>query len=436
MTSRNGKKIKVGVVGCGVVATAYYLPYLMKMPEVELVAVCDINPARTSACARLFGAQEQYQDYFDMLQRADIEAVFILTGPGPHTRFTVAAAEAGKHILLQKPMCLTLDEANAMVAAVRKAGVKALIEPSSNSPLEPPYREMRALIAQGALGDPYWFSLIPAGPDHYHPSLGGNPYGLGAFFSADSGGMLFDFPYAPNQIVTLLGACKSVMGMAKVSVPDRAIVPESEYDRFLAQATDPDDANYWDAVLDLPKTEPIKMGAPDNVFSLYEMANGAVGAFHVGRPFHPVRKGYNGGSLEIYGTEGNLMFGGGHLASMISSRKELLPRVDAEGWCHFESPGDLEQSQVAQAGSGRLQLLPRLDAAPDRLHPPGPRPGGQRGVGPAHHGDDVRRHPVVQNGPALRDDDDALIRRWRCWCEPHTARPAPVHPPVVLNHEE
>ena len=55
----------------------------MRMPEVELVAVCDINPARTSACARLFGAPEQYLDYFDMLKRADIEAVFILTGPGP-----------------------------------------------------------------------------------------------------------------------------------------------------------------------------------------------------------------------------------------------------------------------------------------------------------------------------------------------------------------
>ena len=168
-----------------------------------------------------------------------------------------------------------------MIAAVRKAGVKALIEPSSNSPLEPPYLEMRALIAQGALGDPYWFSLIPTGPDHYHPSLGGNPYGLGAFFSEDSGGMLFDFPYAPNQIVTLLGACKNVMGMAKVSVPDRAIVPEANMTSSWRRPPTPTTPTIGMPCSDLPKTEAIKMGAPDNVFSLYEMVNGAIGVFHV-----------------------------------------------------------------------------------------------------------------------------------------------------------
>ncbi len=342
MSNQRESKIRVGVVGCGVVATAYYLPYLMK--HADLVAVCDISEARTTACARLFGAREQYRDYDDMIRRADIEAVFILTGPGTHARFALTAVEAGKHVLLQKPMCLTMADANAIVAAVRQAGVKALIEPSSNSPLEPPYRDLRTLIDQGVLGDPYWFSLIPAGPDHYHPSLGGNPYGLGAFFSQDSGGMLFDYPYAPTQIVTLLGACKSVMGMAKISVPDRYIVPESEYDKFLARATDPDDANYWDVVLDLPKTEHIRMGAEDNVFSLYEMANGAIGCFHVGRPFHPVLPRSSGGSLQIFGTEGNLILDGGHMASIITRKKELLPRVDSDGWYHISPRGDASKA--------------------------------------------------------------------------------------------
>ncbi len=56
------RKVKVGVVGCGVVATAYYLPYLLR--HADLVAVCDLDPERTAACARLFGAREQYHDYF------------------------------------------------------------------------------------------------------------------------------------------------------------------------------------------------------------------------------------------------------------------------------------------------------------------------------------------------------------------------------------
>jgi predicted dehydrogenase len=338
MTSQSKRKVKVGIVGCGVVATAYYLPYLIN--HADLVAVCDIDQERTAACVRLFGAKEQYQDYSEMINRADIEAVFILTGPGTHARFTLQAVAAGKHVLLQKPMATSMEDANAIVAAVRKAGVKALIEPSEHSPVDPVYRSLRTLIDKGVLGDPYWFSLIPAGPDHYHPSLGGNPYGLSAFFSQDSGGMLFDYPYAPTQIATLLGACRSVMGMAKISVPDRYIVPESEYDKFLAQATDPGNVNYWDVVLDLPKTEHARMGAADNVFSLYEMANGATGCFHVGRPFHPVLPGAAGGTLQIFGTEGNLIFGYGHLASIISARKDLLPAVSSDGWYHVPNRGD------------------------------------------------------------------------------------------------
>ncbi len=116
-SEKEKRRVKVGVVGCGVVATAYYLPYLMR--HADLVAVCDLYKERTAACARLFGAKEQYQDYGEMLKRADIEAVFILTGPGTHARFTIQAAQAGKHILLQKPMCTSLQDANAIVAAVR-----------------------------------------------------------------------------------------------------------------------------------------------------------------------------------------------------------------------------------------------------------------------------------------------------------------------------
>lgn len=344
MPQLHQRRVKVGVVGCGVVATAYYLPYLMRMADAELVAVCDLYPERTTACMRLFGAKAAYQDYNDMIDQADIEAVFILTGPGTHVPFTLKAVAAGKHVLLQKPMALSMADANAIVKAVRQAGVKAIVEPSSTTLLDPDYVLLRGLLDKGVLGDPYWFSLMPGSPTTYHPSLGGNPYGLGAFYSEDSGGMLFDYPYAPTQIVTLLGDCKSVMGMAKISVPNRTIVPEGEYNKFLSQVIDPDKANYWDIVLNLLKTEKVQMGAPDNVYSLYEMANGAIGVFHVGRPFHPVLPGTGGGGLEIYGTEGNLIFGGGHQASIITTRKDLLPHIDADGWWHLPPRGDRSQA--------------------------------------------------------------------------------------------
>jgi len=338
MSVNNNRKVKVGVVGCGVVATAYYLPYLMNMDNVELIAVCDLYKERTEACVRLFGVKEEYLDYDEMIGKADIEAVFILTAPGTHAPFTIKAAEKGKHVLLQKPMATNMEDARAIAKAVREAGVKALVEPSKATALDPIYAHIRKLVNQGVLGDPSWFSYILTGPDKPHPSLGSNPFGVGAFFTKDSGGMLFDFPYAPTEIVSVLGPCKSVSGMAKISFPQDKVVPDSKYNEYISKATDPQDSNYWRAVVNEPRTQMVKMEAPDNVFSQYEMENGAIGTFHVGRLRHPVLKGSTGSGFQIFGSHGNLMFGYGYAASIISSRKELLPNVSDDGWYHIPEP--------------------------------------------------------------------------------------------------
>ena len=124
-------------------------------------------------------------------------------------------------------------------------------------------------------------------------------------------------------------------------------MPDIEYDKFLATATDPDNVNYWDVVLDLPRTQQVTMGAPDNVFSLYEMANGATGVFHVGRPFHPVPRGFMGG-LHVYGTAGNLFMDHGGFASIISSRTDLLPHVDSDGWYRIPVTGDVTRGKWPQ----------------------------------------------------------------------------------------
>ncbi len=352
MTKTSIHKVKVGIVGCGVVATAYYLPYLMNMETVELVAVCDRFETRTQACARLFGARQQYLDYDEMIARADIEAVFILTAPGTHVPFTLKAVQAGKHVLLQKPMATNMPDAHRIADAVRQAGVKAVIEPSSGTPLDPDMALLRKLVRQGALGDVQWFSLAYTGPTMYDASLGNNPYGLDAFYTKDSGGFLFDFPYGPIQIVGVLGPCKSVMAAARTSSVENAIVPEGKYDEFLAQVTDPMQANYWDVVLDLPRTQRVQMEAYDNVYSIYEMADGSIGTCHVGRIHHPVLPGTGGGSLQNFGTQGNLIFGAGYTASIISKRVDLLPQVDADGWFHIPVRGDTSRAKWPQPTPG------------------------------------------------------------------------------------
>ena len=343
MTSK--RKVKVGVVGCGVVATAYYLPYMIDMEEVDLVAVCDRFETRTAASARLFGAKEQYLDYYEMIDQADIEVVFILTAPGTHVDFSMKAIQAGKHILVQKPMATEMEDARKIHAAIKKAGVKAIIEPSSSTPLDPYIRTMRKLVRQGALGDVQWFKLGYTGPTSYHVSLGNNPYGLDAFYTKDSGGFLFDFPYAPTQIVGILGSCKSVMATARISSAENRIVPEGKYDEFLADVTDPYKANYWEAVVDLPRTQKVKMEAYDNVYSIYEMADGSIGACHVGRIHHPVLPESGGGDLQIFGSDGNLVFGSGYAMSMITNHKEMLPEISKDGWFHLPQRGDISKAK-------------------------------------------------------------------------------------------
>lgn len=333
--------MRIGIVGCGVVATGYYLPYLLHETRAEIAAVCDLSADRTEACARLFGAGEQYQDYFRMIDEARLDAVLILTAPGTHARFAIAAAERGIHILIQKPMALTLEDANAITDAVRRHGVKCVVEPSSDSPLDSDWANLRTLVQRGVLGTPYWFSLIPTAGTQYSPMLGGNPYGNKAFFSADSGGVLFDYPYFPTKIVTLLGNCAAIQASARISVPNRRIVPDDGYTAFLQEATDPDNCNYWDEVLDMEKTEDVTMAAPDNVFSTYEMEEGWIGTVHAGRPFHPMLSGTTGGGgLQIFGEGGNLIAGGGYTVSIISNRPDLLPEVSQDGWYHVPVRGD------------------------------------------------------------------------------------------------
>ena len=343
--------IKLGVVGCGVVATAYYLPYIMQMNNAELVAVCDIYEERTAACQRLFKAKESYHDYTQMIRQADIDAVLILTAPGTHVSFTMTALEAGKHVLIQKPMALNMEDARAIAHATKESGLVVLVEPSESSLLDPHIVELRKLVDQGVLGDPYWFSFFEPRFEEYHPSLGGNPYGIGAFYSEDSGGVLFDYPYAPTKIVSLLGSCKSVTGMAKLSVPNRTVVPDESYNDFLKNVTDPQSANYWDVVLNLPKSQNVSMGAPDNVFSIYELENGWTGVFHIGRPFHPTLKGTGAAGLQIFGSEGNLITGNGYSASIISSHKDLLPEVSEDGWYHIPNRGGKSKWPVPAPGS-------------------------------------------------------------------------------------
>ena len=119
-------RLRVGVIGCGTVAQIMWLPNLRQLDEqFELKAICDLSPGLTESLGRYYNVSRCFQDYRDLVAE-DLDAVVVLT-PGSHAAPAIAAMEAGKHVIVEKPMCFTLREADEMIAASRKHGRQLMV---------------------------------------------------------------------------------------------------------------------------------------------------------------------------------------------------------------------------------------------------------------------------------------------------------------------
>src|SRR5262245_2040208 len=118
------RKLGIGIIGCGNIANKQHLPNYARNPRARVVAVADVDPERARATAERWELVAHFQDYRDLLAHPDVEAVSVTTWPGAHAEPVIAAAEAGKHIMCEKPIATTLEEADAMVAAAERARVK------------------------------------------------------------------------------------------------------------------------------------------------------------------------------------------------------------------------------------------------------------------------------------------------------------------------
>ncbi len=113
--------VRIGVVGCGAIAQVQHLPNLLELDEeFEVPIVCDVSPAQAEYMARRFRLPKYVTDIRDLLA-ADIDAV-VLCHSDPKTETAVVAFEAGKHVFIEKPVCFSLREADAIIAAAQKSG--------------------------------------------------------------------------------------------------------------------------------------------------------------------------------------------------------------------------------------------------------------------------------------------------------------------------
>ena len=127
---RRMDKVRFGLVGCGVIHDLHVKVLKNLADDAEIVAVCDTVPSRAQASADTLGVPA-YTDYQEMLARPDIDAVVIGTPSGLHADQGLAALKAGKHVLVEKPIDVSLKKADALVAAARKSGL-ALTPVSQN----------------------------------------------------------------------------------------------------------------------------------------------------------------------------------------------------------------------------------------------------------------------------------------------------------------
>ncbi len=150
------KKIKIGIIGCGGIANGKHMPSLSKLGDVEMVAFCDIVSEKAEKAKAQYGTPDAkvYTDYQELLKDKEIEVVHVLTPNRSHAPITIDALHAGKHVMCEKPMAKTAEDARKMVAAAKETGKKLTIGYQHRHKPESIY--LKSVIERGDLGDIYF----------------------------------------------------------------------------------------------------------------------------------------------------------------------------------------------------------------------------------------------------------------------------------------
>ncbi|GIX06111.1 MAG: hypothetical protein KatS3mg115_0514 [Candidatus Poribacteria bacterium] len=175
------KRFRAAIVGCGrmggfiddeMVGRPYFTPpychagAYRAVPEVELVAAADIVPEKARALAERWEVPRWYTDYREMIQREQPEILSITTRPDTHAEILLFAAEQGvRAIYCEKPLCTSMEEADAMLRAVQERGIAFNL--GVNRRFQEGYRRMRQLIQEGAIGELQVVSAYSSGSAYW-----------------------------------------------------------------------------------------------------------------------------------------------------------------------------------------------------------------------------------------------------------------------------
>ena len=149
-------KVRIGIIGCGGIANGKHMPALSNLPNVEMVAFCDIIVEKAEKAKAEYGTPDAavYEDYKKLLEDKTIDVVHVCTPNRAHSFITVDALEAGKHVMCEKPMAINSAEALKMLEAARRTGKMLTIGYQNRQRSDALYLKNEALA--GTFGDIYY----------------------------------------------------------------------------------------------------------------------------------------------------------------------------------------------------------------------------------------------------------------------------------------
>lgn len=258
--------IRIGVVGCGSVMQRPYtgqINQLKQIGHVETVVACDVKDAlREKMLGPGFGYDRFTTDFEEVVAADDVDLVLITTSMREHGMITKAALQAGKHVLVEKPMSTSLQEA-AEIVELAKSSPGHLV-PAPHVVLSPTYQKMWRHIQQGDIGQPHLARAFYgwAGPS------------WGKWFYQQGGGSMFDLGvYNVVSLTGLLGPARRVTGLVGTAIPERVV-----------------------------EGEMMQVETDDNAHICIEFANNCYAVVTTGFTI----QSYRNAAIEIYGSEGTI----------------------------------------------------------------------------------------------------------------------------------
>jgi predicted dehydrogenase len=157
-------RIKVGVIGCGAIAQEVHIPNYVQNPKSKLAAICDVDQKILDGIAIKYRVEHTFNDYRQLLKSGLIEAASVCVPTPLHSEVVINAAKCGVHVLCEKPLATSIHEADEMLEAVSRGGIKLMV--GFNRRFLPNHVKTREYVERGKIGKPILAraQMILAGP--------------------------------------------------------------------------------------------------------------------------------------------------------------------------------------------------------------------------------------------------------------------------------